>query len=123
MTDQERGPHANGLDSLSLTLIIAAVVFLLLGRLTPLFLLLAGVCLALAIWRGASRNLAARQAENYKFMHITGDMREGCERWRFRSQHCYFTCENCGAKVATTPDLGDVTLVCPHCGHQFTAHT
>ena len=56
-------------------------------------------------------------------MHITGDMREGCERWRFRSQHCYFTCENCGAKVATTPDLGNVTLVCPHCGHQFTAHT
>ncbi len=123
MTDQERGPHANGLDSLSLTLIIAAVVFLLLGRLTPLFLLLAGVCLALAIWRGASRNLAARQAENYKFMHITGDVREGYERWRFRSTHCYFKCENCGKKVAATPDLGDVTLVCPNCGHSFTAHT
>ena len=123
MTDQERGPHANGLDSLSLTLIIAAVVFLLLGRLTPLFFLLAGVCLALAIWRGASRNLAARQAENYKFMHITGDVREGYERWRFRSTHCYFKCENCGKKVAATPDLGDVTLVCPNCGHSFTAHT
>jgi len=123
VTDQERGPHANGLDSLSLTLIIAAVVFLLLGRLTPLFLLLAGVCLALAIWRGASRNLAARQAENYKFMHITGDVREGYERWRFRSTHCYFKCENCGKKVAATPDLGDVTLVCPNCGHSFTAHT
>ena len=123
MNKQSNQSHANGIDSLSLTLILAAVVFLLLGKLAVFFFFLAALCLALGIWRGASRNLAARQAENYKFMHITGDMREGCERWRFRSQHCYFKCERCGAKVAASPDLGDVTLVCPHCGHQFTAHT
>lgn len=123
MKNQDTDSHANGIDSLSLTLIIAAVVFLFLGRLAVFFFILAGVCLALGIWRGASRNLAARQAENYKFMHVTGDMREGYERWRFRSQHCYFKCESCGAKVAANPDLGEVTLVCPHCGHQFTART
>ena len=78
MNKQTNQSHANGIDSLSLTLILAAVVFLLLGKLAVFFFFLAALCLALGIWRGASRNLAARQAENYKFMHITGDMREGC---------------------------------------------
>ncbi|MGI5978092.1 MAG: hypothetical protein ACOX66_01170 [Oscillospiraceae bacterium] len=123
MNKNHRDPRANGMDSLSLTLIFAAVLFLLFGRLAGVFYLLAAVCLSLGIWRSASHNLAARQAENYKFMHITGDVREGYERWRFRSQHCYFKCENCGANIAATPDLGDVKLVCPKCGHTFTAHT
>lgn len=123
MNEQKQGPRANGVDSLCVTLFIAAVVFLLLGRLLPALFFAAGLCLALGIFRALSRNLAARQAENYKFMHITGDVREGYERWRFRSTHCYFKCESCGKKVAATPDLGDVTLVCPNCGHSFTAHT
>ena len=113
----------NGFDSLSLTMTIVAVVFLLLGKLTGVFYFLSGILLALALWRACSGNLAKRQAENYKFMHFTGDIREGYERWRFRSQHCYFKCEQCGARVAATPDLGEITLICPNCGHRFTAQT
>ena len=74
MNKQTNQSHANGIDSLSLTLILAAVVFLLLGKLAVFFFFLAALCLALGIWRGASRNLAARQAENYKFMGDTGSL-------------------------------------------------
>lgn len=123
MQQNDAHSKSNGFDSLSLTLTAAAILFLLLGRLTGVFYFLAGISLAFAVWRACSKNLATRQAENYKFMHITGDMREGYERWRFRSQHCYFKCEQCGAKVAANPDLGEVTLVCPNCGHKFTTQT
>ncbi len=88
MQQNDAHSKSNGFDSLSLTLTAAAILFLLLGRLTGVFYFLAGISLALAVWRACSKNLATRQAENYKFMHITGDMREGYERWRFRSQHC-----------------------------------
>lgn len=123
MKSQDTGSHANGIDSLSLTLIAIALLFLFLGKLASLFSVLAVFLLFWGIWRTASHKLAARQAENYKFLHITGDVRDSYERWRFHSQHCYSSCEQCGAKVAATPDLGEVTLICPNCGHHFTAHT
>ena len=47
MNKQTNQSHANGIDSLSLTLILAAVVFLLLGKLAVFFFFLAALCLAL----------------------------------------------------------------------------
>ena len=89
MNKQTNQSHANGIDSLSLTLILAAVVFLLLGKLAVFFFFLAALCLALGIWRGASRNLAARQAErsvNQRFLLRGMTLGQpGCGRCRQRT--------------------------------------
>ncbi len=113
----------NGVDSLYL-----ASSFLLLGLfLLQIFLqstLLNILSLALMIWifyRFFSKNIAARQAENRKFMQWVGVVQpkwnKGVRRIKELPTHRYRTCSNCETTLRLPRKRGKHKARCPRCSH------
>lgn len=110
-----------GADSFSNTLVVAGIVFLILSVFPNLgfFSTLALVCLAYALFRTYSRNVAARDRENEAFLRITEKPRRalsiGRKKWENRDTTLYFKCKGCGQELSVPRGKGTLRVVCPKC--------
>lgn len=82
--------------------------------------------LALYIWaffRIFSRNVEKRAAENQKFMQLTSGSRlratQARNRWKNRKEYKYFRCPKCRSWLKLPHNVGEVTVTCGKCRHQF----
>ena len=115
----------NGADQLSMAMLIAGIVLSLLTSITKLviFNFLGLIVLILTIFRMFSRNLEKRRAENQKFMHFRASFgtnaKQLMNRLKNMKKYKYFKCPQCGALLRLPRKVGEVTVTCGKCKHQF----
>lgn len=134
-----------GWDQFNFFLLIASFVIEILGRIFgQRYIYLFGVALFFySVYRALSRNIAAREAENQKYLQITNRIKN----WRyFRQQkkqgtytytqseqnrngaygstvYAYYYCPSCKQQVRIPAGKGRVTVTCPRCGEKFPANS
>ena len=113
----------NGLDKLSIALIVLALVINAFSQFFPLLILFSLIVMIYAVWRVFSKNLAKRRDENYRFTRILGDIKDSYEKWRFRrqqsKQYKFFSCPSCKSKLRVPRGKGKISITCPRCGLKF----
>ena len=115
----------NGSDQLGLALLIAGIVLSLLSNLSGLAILsFLGFALYIwAIFRMFSRNLAKRRAENEKYMNFRRNFKSNSSQFFVRLKNGkkfkYFRCPECKARLRLPRKVGEVTVTCGKCRHQF----
>lgn len=115
----------NGADNLGMFTLILGLVLSLLSSFTGSGILsLLG--LALYIWtlfRMFSRNTVKRQAENRKYLDLTGNWKTKFRQFKNRlknsKQYKYFRCPKCKAILRLTRGCGEKEVTCPRCQNQF----
>ena len=111
-----------GVDQLNLFLLVVAVVLCLisfiLSRWGAVLKLVGAVINLLAygvlIWylfRSLSRNRAARQRENRRFLTLRSRLTD--------RQNRYYRCPNCGQTVRVPRGRGKICIKCPMCSEKF----
>ena len=115
----------NGFDSLSLALLLGAVILNFLNNIsyvliyfTPLYglgSLLVYAMLFYGLFRALSRNIPARRAELRKWQSFLTRLRDRDNR--------YFRCPSCKQKVRVPRHRGKLNIRCPKCGERFTRKT
>lgn len=116
----------NGTDQLNMALLCAYLAALvlaaLLGRISPVRVLLEAVTVALAVlvlFRTFSRNLSKRRAENERFLAWWRPVKQritGARQRRRDKDHKYFTCKNCKTICRVPTGKGKIEITCPKCG-------
>lgn len=115
----------NGADNLGMfTLVAGLVVSLLSSFLGSPLLSLMGMALYIGtLFRMLSRNIAKRQAENRKYLALTGTwktkLRQLINRVKNSGQYKYFRCPKCRAMLRLTRGCGEKEVTCPRCQHTF----
>lgn len=115
------------LDSLNLTLMFLYLLFAfiqLFARSAVLYVL-AMLPLLAFLFRMLSRNLAARQRDNEKFLELSTPvrkiLRKYSRRLRDRKIYRYYSCPSCHHELRVPKGRGKIQITCPHCHHQFEA--
>lgn len=116
----------NGTDQLNMALLCAYLAALvlaaLLGRNSPVRVLLEAVTVALAVlvlFRTFSRNLSKRRVENDRFLAWWRPVKQritGARQRRRDKDHKYFTCKNCKTICRVPTGKGKIEITCPKCG-------
>lgn len=115
----------NGADQLSFALLIGGIVLSLISSLVR-FSLFYYIGLAAYIWalfRMFSRNVAKRRQENERFVNFRKNYRAGISQFFTRLKNAkkyrYFRCPECNARLRLPRKVGEVTVTCGKCHHQF----
>ena len=115
----------HGGDQLSLTLLIVGIVLSLLSSITRImiFYYLGLAAYIWAIFRMFSRNNAKRTAENTKYLDFTRNFKTNFSQFFVRlknmKKYKYFRCPECKARLRLPRKVGEVTVTCGKCHHQF----
>ena len=115
----------NGSDQLSFALLILGIVLSLLTSITriAIFYYLGLVAYIWALFRMFSRNNAKRTAENAKYLDFTRNFRTNVSQFFVRLKNMkkfkYFRCPECKARLRLPRKVGEVTVTCGKCHHQF----
>lgn len=115
----------NGSDDLSLALLIAGLVLSLISSIFGSSLLyLVGLALYIAcLFRMFSRNIARRYEENRKYVEWRQKAKTSISQAKVRlmnmRKYKYFKCPECGALLKLPRKVGEVTVTCGKCRHQF----
>ena len=115
----------HGSDQLSFALLFAGIVLSLISSITGIlifyYLGLAGYIWS--IFRMFSRNNAKRSAENNKYMEIRSNIKSGTSQFFVRMKNMkkyrYFRCPECKSRLRLPRKVGEVTVTCGKCHHQF----
>lgn len=114
-----------GSDQLSMTLLIGGLIVSLASSLVG-SRLLAYLGLAAYIWaiyRTMSRNIEKRRSENAKFMDFRRNFKSNASQFFTRMKNWkkfkYFRCPQCKARLRLPRKVGEVTVTCGKCKHQF----
>lgn len=114
-----------GSDQLSLALLIAGIVLSLLSSLSriTLFYYLGLACYIWGIFRMFSRNTVKRAEENQKFISFRQNFKSNTRQFFVRiknmKKYRYFRCPECKARLRLPRKVGEVTVTCGKCHHQF----
>lgn len=114
-----------GGDKLSLTMLIVGLVCSMVTSFTQIYIFYyAGLVLyILALFRMFSRNTARRAAENRKFLAFFTKLSTEVRQFFVRLKNCrkykYFRCPQCSARLRLPRKVGEVTVTCSRCKHQF----
>lgn len=115
----------HGSDQLSFALLITGIVLSLLSSLTRLMLFYYfGLAAYIwAIFRMFSRNCAKRAEENQKYLSFRRNFRSNFSQFFVRLKNMkkfrYFRCPECKARLRLPRKVGEVTVTCGKCHHQF----
>ena len=130
-----------GMDGLNVCLWVFALAVMLIasvfsfipsipGVVSLILRIVSTVLLVLTIFRSFSRNIAARQKENYSFMKIWNKVKQFFRRIKAafiprpdRKTHKYFRCPKCSQKVRVPKGKGKIAIKCPKCGEKFIRKT
>lgn len=114
-----------GSDQLGLTLLIAGVVLSLVSSLTRvmIFYYLGLAAYIWGIYRMFSRNRVKRAEENQKFLSFKKNFKSNVSQFFVRlknmKKYRYFRCPQCKARLRLPRKVGEVTVTCGKCHHQF----
>ena len=115
----------NGVDELSHALVMEELVVILLSLFWPTSLIsLIGMLLAVyTLFRIFSRNTAKRRQENDKYIAWRRDFSttasQSWNRLKNIRKYKYFKCPECHAMLRLSRKVGEVTVTCGKCKHQF----
>ncbi|MBQ8505997.1 MAG: hypothetical protein IJ466_00960 [Clostridia bacterium] len=115
----------NGSDQLGMALILGGLVLVVLASITNLVIIhYLGLALYVyALFRMFSRNVAKRRAENEKYMNFRRNYKTNISQFFARmknsKQFKYFRCPECKARLRLPRKVGEVTVTCGKCRHQF----
>lgn len=115
----------NGVDELSHALVMLELVVMILTMFLPSALIsLVGMIIAVfTLYRIFSRNIAKRQTENAKYVAFRRDLStnvsQAWNRLKNIRKYKYFKCPECHAMLRLPRKVGEVTVTCGKCKHQF----
>jgi LSD1 subclass zinc finger protein len=116
----------NGVDALTVVLVIASAVLGLLRRIPVVGLFiwtLQMIVLVFAIYRIFSKNLEARRREN----SIISGLQKSFYSWKIRQEnskvHKFFKCPSCRNMLRVPRGKGKIFITCPKCGERFQKRT
>ena len=115
----------NGLDTLGLASVIAAVAVNVLAQILDSYILsvVAMALMVYAFFRILSRNVTRRRQESYRFEHLFSSVRGGVAGWidrrRQSKDYKFFTCPGCRNKLRVPRGKGKIQITCPKCGQRF----
>ena len=115
----------HGADQLSLALLIAGLVLSLLTSITgfAVFYWLGLVTYVWGIFRMLSRNEVKRAEENMRWVKFWTELKTSVKQFFVRlknmRQYRYFKCPQCKARLRLPRKVGEVTVTCGKCRHQF----
>lgn len=112
---------------LSITGLIILVVSVVIVRFIPLLssvLWIAAVALiVICYWRMFSRNIAARSAENQRYLtfryKFAVEKQRRAERAAQSKDYKFFKCPKCGVLNRIPKGKGEIEITCPRCGEKF----
>lgn len=117
-----------GNDELNRFLFYVYIAVLIIYLFTTSFivLLLETALLVISILRMMSRNIAARRAENDKYLAIKRKIKGFFvlrkDMFHDRKTNVYKKCPSCKAILRLPKAKGEHTVKCPACGERFTVH-
>ncbi len=111
-------------------LVLVAVRWLAKGGVAGVLTWLIWALLLYSLFRVFSRNIGARQAENRRYLTVSGKIRSllaklrqkgGQQKTRVRQEktHVFFTCPKCQAQLRVPRGRGGIEITCARCGHRF----
>ena len=115
----------NGADELSLALLIGGLVAAILSSLfaSAVLNLLSTVLYVLCVFRMFSKNIAKRYEENRKFVAWRQNHKTSVSQAKVRlknmRQYKYFKCPECNSLLKLPRKVGEVTVTCGKCRHEF----
>ena len=119
----------NGVDQLSLVMLLGSLLLQLLAALTgfaPLLFLSIGLY-GWVLFRIFSKKSFARQQENTKFLAwwtmVLTRTRQFLLRLKLRKQYKYFKCPQCKTLLRAARGRGEKEMCCPKCRNRFMIQT
>lgn len=119
----------NGSDELGTCVVAVSFVLLLLNFVTGVRWLsaLALVAALYACWRISSTNIAARRAENAKFLSLLGPVAKRLPNRQAPAanagDYAHLSCPHCGQRVRVPSGKGKIRVTCPSCHEKFDARS
>ena len=118
-----------GPDTLSLVMLVAALIINAVGNFTHLLVLsvISLALLALAFFRMLSRDFSRRYAENQKLLGLCYKLRNCFFRQKDKlaqsKDYRFFKCPSCKNNLRVPRGKGRVYVTCPRCGERFMKKT
>ena len=115
----------HGVDQLSVALLWVAIILNLIYMFSGLYIisLIATIVIVWAVFRMLSRNGGKRYAENAKYMALMAKCRTEAQqaknRHANRKEYKYFRCPKCHSMLRMPRGIGEKTVTCGNCKHQF----
>lgn len=124
----------NGIDGFSIFLIALGWIFILL----PYTFVLSIALVAFAFWRGFSKNIVKRRAEQARFQQTARVVAQFAElktrgirkyfayqalKWKNRKTTVYLKCPKCKNKLSLPRHKGKLSVTCTVCRHDFIKKT
>jgi len=127
-----------GTDQLNLFLLIISIVLIIasgaikyINGIPSFVIIIVSVAawgiFILSILRSFSKNISARQKENYGFLSfwrkVKGFFKKIFVPRPDRKTHKYFKCPTCSQKVRVPRGKGKIAIKCPKCANKFIRNT
>lgn len=115
----------HGADQLSVALLWVAIILNIIYMITGVYIisLLATAVIVYAVFRMVSRDGGKRYAENAKYMAFMAKCRTEAQqaknRHANRKEYKYFCCPKCHSMLRMPRGIGEKTVTCGSCKHQF----
>lgn len=115
----------HGSDQLSFALLLGGIVLSLLTSITGIgvFYYIGLAAYIWAIFRMFSKNRVKRAAENQKYLNFRNNFKSNFSQFFMRlknmKKYRYFRCPECKARLRLPRKVGEVTVTCGKCRHQF----
>lgn len=115
----------HGSDQLSFALLLGGIILSLLTSITRIgiFYYIGLAAYIWSIFRMFSRNRVKRAAENQKYLNFRNQFKSNTSQFFVRMKNAkkyrYFRCPECKARLRLPRKVGEVTVTCGKCRHQF----
>ena len=115
----------HGYDQLSFALLLGGIILSLLTNITRIgiFYYIGLASYIWALFRIFSKNKVKRAAENQKFLNFRTNFKSNFSQFFVRMKNVkkyrYFRCPECKARLRLPRKVGEVTVTCGKCRHQF----
>lgn len=119
----------NGSDELGTAVVAVSFVLLLINLFTGArwVSVLALAAALYACWRISSTNVAARRAENQRFLSLLEPVLKRAPRTHGSASqaqdYLHLSCPECGQRVRVPRGKGNIRITCPTCQNKFDAHS
>jgi len=116
-----------GTDQLTLALLVLGMIFTFIGNALDLNFLttITYVIFLACIYRTMSKNISARQKENYKFLKYWNPVMSWSKGKyniiKSSKDYKYFKCPNCKQELRVPRGKGKISVTCKKCNTKFIA--
>ena len=113
--------------AISICSVILLVISVILMKIQPaigtVFWIAGLILIVLCYYRTFSKNIAARSAENQKYLtalyKVAVKKQQAKERAAQKKDYKFFKCPKCGVLNRIPRGKGKIQITCPRCGEQF----